>query len=232
MKNKNLWLATTAVALLGTASQANADGLYVSVFGGANLQPDLSGRLSTGTPSFLDYNLDPDTGFVIGGVIGTGLDRWVTGLRAELEVSFRRNDIVGDMFSTQGSTHTHTGSIDANQSTFALMTNVWYDINVGSKFKPYVGGGIGWARSHWEMVIRDEDTGTYLSTDTENSGFAWQLGLGFNYEVDPGVDVGLGYRYFVGPRNSSDFRGNHQTYDTALDNENHSVMLSLTIDTN
>ena len=233
MKNKHLWLATTAIALFGAAPQASADGLFVSVFGGMNFQQDLSGRLATTTPSFLDYDLDPDNGFVLGGAIGTELDKWVNGLKAEVEVSYRRNDIVGDMFSTQGGSHTHTGAIYANHSTFAIMANVWYEINAGSKIKPYVGGGVGWARSHWEMAITSETgSGIYLSTDTDNSGFAWQLGLGFNYEVDPGVDVGLGYRYLVGPRNSSDFRGNHQTYSTALDNENHAVMVNLTIETN
>jgi opacity protein-like surface antigen len=81
-------------------------------------------------------------------------------------------------------------------------------------------------------IINEGGTGTYTSTERENSGFAWQLGLGFNYEVGPGVDVGLGYRYFDGPEDSTRVRGNHGSANAVLDNENHSVMVNLTIETN
>jgi OmpA-OmpF porin, OOP family len=232
MHLKKLWLTTTALAALAGASQAQADGMYVSVFGGANFQPDQSQRVFQTSGVFIDFTADADTGFVLGGAVGAGLDNWVQGLRAEVEVSYRRQDVGGPMFS-QWFTHTHTGTIDANQSTFAVMANIWYDIDMGWKIKPYVGGGAGWARSNLQLaVINENGTGTYTSSESDNSGFAWQLGLGFNYEVGPGVDVGLGYRYFDGPENSTTVRGNHGSANAVLDNENHSVMVNLTIETN
>ncbi|NOT42560.1 MAG: porin family protein [Alphaproteobacteria bacterium] len=232
MHSRKLWLATTAVAALATAQQAQADGMYVSVFGGANFQKDDS-HVAGSIPTYFEiHNTDPDTGFVIGGAIGTGLDNWVKGLRVELEASYRRNDVGGDWqdgFTFYGA-YTNTGSIDANSSTFAIMANVAYDIEMGWKIKPYVMGGAGWARTKFEGAEFFTGGGTNTSFDVENSGFAWQLGAGFNYEVAPGVDVGLGYRYFDGP-NSSYFAGKNIA-PIDHDNTNHSVMVNLTIDTN
>ena len=205
--------------------------MYVSVFGGANFISNESHFAGTVPSSFEVHNTDPDTGFIIGGAIGTGLDNWVKGMRVELEASYRRNDVHGDWqtgFTFFGPITT-TGTIDANASTFALMANVAYDIDVGWKIKPYVMGGAGWARTKYEGA-EVSSGGTYSSFIDENSGFAWQLGAGFNYEVAPGVDVGLGYRYFDGPDNSY-FAGKNIA-PINHDNTEHSVTVNLTIDTN
>lgn len=219
------------MAALATVQQAQADGMYVSVFGGANLQKDNSHFATTGFYTGLEiHNTDPDTGFVIGGAIGTGLDNWVKGMRVELEASYRRNDVGGDWQTGFFGYFTSSGLIDANSSTFAIMANVAYDIEMGWKIKPYVMGGAGWARTRFEGAEFFTGGGTNTSFDVENSGFAWQLGAGFNYEVAPGVDVGLGYRYFDGPDNSYFAGKNIAPIDH--DNTDHSVMVNLTIDTN
>lgn len=232
MHMKKLWLATAAVAALATIQQAQADGMYISVFGGANFQKDNSHFAQSftfySTSSEL-HNTDAETGFVIGGAIGTGLDNWVNGLRVELEASYRRNDVGGNWAGAISGYTFSSGSIDANASTFALMANAAYDIDMGWKIKPYVMGGAGWARSRFEGAELTT-FGTNNSWEVENSGFAWQLGAGFNYEVAQGVDVGLGYRYFNGP-DSSYFAGKNIA-PINRDNENHSVMVNLTIDTN
>lgn len=232
MHMKKLWLATAAVAALATVQQAQADGMYVSVFGGANFQKDNSHFATAGYFSGSEaHNTDPDTGFVIGAAIGTGLDNWVKGLRVELEASYRRNDVGGDWREgIFGGLSTTTGDIDANASTFALMANAAYDIDMGWKIKPYVMGGVGWARSKFEGAEYFSGGGTNATFEVENSGFAWQLGAGFNYEVAPGVDVGLGYRYFDAPDNSY-FAGKNIS-EIDRDNVNHAVTVNLTIDTN
>jgi opacity protein-like surface antigen len=232
MQSKTLRLATTALAFVAAVQQAQADGMYVSVFGGVSFQPDDSHVAGTIPSRFEVHNTDPDTGFVIGGAVGTGLDNWVKGMRVELEASYRRNDVSGNWqtgFTFIGP-FTTAGGIDANASTFAIMANVAYDIDMGWKIKPYVLGGAGWARTRYEGAEFFTGGGTNATFDVENSGFAWQLGAGFNYEVAPGVDVGLGYRYFDGP-NSSYFAGKNIS-PVDHDNTNHSVMVNLTIDTN
>jgi opacity protein-like surface antigen len=105
------------------------------------------------------------------------------------------------------------------------MANVWYDFDVGG-FRPYVGGGIGWADV--------EVDGAYITSpspviDSSDDGFAWQLGGGINFQVSPNVQLGFGYRYFSGPEVTilaPDLPAN--TLTPELDYENHTAMATLT----
>lgn len=226
MKLKSLLAATTACALLAAAPSANAGDLYVSVFGGLNMLADDSGPAYSDTDGTSAWSSDADTGFVLGGTVGTTLDRWAQGLRAEMEVSYRRNDLGGSWFTDDGD---DTGTLDGNMSTFAILANVWYEFDIGSKMRPYIGGGVGWGRMHGDMVALTSDGSDTETSDNDitESGFAWQLGLGGRYEVSPGVDVGIGYRYFRGP-DHHDFWGDD--YEGNLENENHAVQVELKID--
>lgn len=249
MEFKRALLASTALALFAGAQEAQAGDLYLSVFGGANFQSNSSTSFFTGklSTSFTDSHtvFEPDTGFVLGGAIGTSLDKWAKGLRAEAEVSYRRNDVGGRWtlsFGGEGGEGTGTGVVDSNTSTFAILANLWYDIDIGNKVRPYIGGGIGWARAHRDGAVAltvDSNVGgeggtftTSRSFDQDHNGFAWQLGAGFNYEVAPGVDVGLGYRYFKGPKLSGFSIGGESGGELGIpteDNENHAVQANVTI---
>jgi opacity protein-like surface antigen len=225
MQLKRVLLASSALALLAGAGSAHASDMYISVLGGANWQADSSGGVVTPTTS--SFNVDPDTGFVIGGVVGAKLTNWLDGLRAEIEVAYRRNDLSGTFTASSGGT---SGIIDANFSNFSVMANVWYDIDMGWKIKPYVGGGAGWVRSKSDGALQTPlttPTTTFTTFSVTASGFAWQLGIGFNYEAAPGVDVGVGYRYFEG----QDFAPFVLGFGR-LENQNHSVLVNLTIDVN
>lgn len=236
MRMKQVLLASSALAVIAGAQQAQAaSDMYVSVFGGANFAQEQSQSFYSGSES---YRWDPDTGFVIGGVVGTRLTNWAKGLRVELEAAYRRNDVAGVWTTSTGYTG---GFLEGNMSTFSIMANAWYDIDIGSKVRPYIGGGIGWARARSEGVAVETfsySTPTTFSTrgsgQNEHSGFAWQLGLGFNYEVAPDVDVGIGYRYFVGPNVDDGGEGLFGFIgdNTKIDNENHAVQVNLTIGIN
>ncbi len=234
MQTKQLLLASAALALCASINDVQARDLYVSVLGGWN-HNEFSGRDTATNHTFTSLNFSSDSGqgFIVGGAIGTELTNWVKGLRIELEASYRRNDVSGDFFLTGDSGSSTSGILDGNVSTFAIMANAWYDIDVGSKIRPYVGGGVGWARSRLELAFID-NTSSATATAQENAGFTWQLGLGFNYEVAPDVDVGLGYRYqrapgFDGIEN--DLIHNHAVVN-GIDNENHSVLVNLTVGIN
>lgn len=245
MKTKHLMLASTALALLGTAQTAQAD-MYMSVLGGANWLEDSSGfgtntffcgKLSTCT-TIAGFRTDADTGFVLGGAIGVHLDKWLQGLRGEVEVSYRRHDVGGNWFWTTLTNGvvdgTSFGAIDANQSTFAIMANVWYDIDMGWRVVPYVGGGAGWARVKFDGAFRTfSGFNTTTWTVNRDNGFAWQLGLGFNYEVQPGVNLGVGYRYFQGPDVEVFFGGKFNVIPAQeIENNNHSLLVNLSVDIN
>jgi opacity protein-like surface antigen len=224
MKLRTLLAATTACALIAAAPSANAGDLYVSVFGGLNMLADDSGP--TNNDDGGGYDSDADTGFVIGGTVGTSLQNWAQGLRAEMEVSYRRNDLGGAW--SEPDEGPDFGYLDGNYSTFAILANVWYEFDIGSKMRPYIGGGVGWSRMDAEVVAVSTTTGTGsdFNASANESGFAWQLGIGGRYEVASGVDVGLGYRYFNGPNFSDVWEG-----DTgSIHNENHTVQVELKID--
>ena len=233
MRIKGVLLATTALALLAGPQTAQAGELYISVFGGANFLVDSSGPTDD-TGGVGVWSTNADTGFLIGAAVGTHLDKWVKGLRVELEASYRRNDLKGNWQEISSGGDYSGGVVDGNMSTFAIMANAWYDIDIGNKVRPYVGGGVGWGRVHGDVAFikltnsGSPSTSVHSTTVREQNGFAWQLGAGFHYEVAPDVDVGVGYRYFNGPNINRVFEGESGN----IDNNNHSVMVDLTIGIN
>lgn len=188
---KSLRIAAFSIAaLVSTSLVANAGGTYVSGNLGANWDDVAS-------------PLESDTGFVVSGALGTSV-KSVPGLRAEVEVAFRTNDV--DVYS---------GYIEAEHNTTSVMGNLAYDFNNVGTFRPYVLAGVGFA--HTEGVIENLSIATL-----ESSGFAWQLGAGLNTQVADGVSVGVGYRYFQGPE--------LEVFGSEVsDGSNHSVMATVTL---
>lgn len=74
-------------------------------------------------------------------------------------------------------------------SSRSVMLNVFYDFDTGTKFTPYIGGGIGIA--HLKVKIRT-DEGKVSKSD---NSFAYQLGAGVAYAVTDSVALDLSYRY-------------------------------------
>ena len=226
MLTKRTLLATSALALIAGSGQANADGFYVSILGGANFMQDKSGEQSVpfeGT----SFRFDPDTGFTLGGAAGLHLDKWLKGLRVELEASYRHNDVGGSWTNFSVPFLFTGGPVNGTMSNFAVMANVWYDIDVGQKWVPYLGGGAGWDRARFDGVFVGS-----TAFSVERNGFAFQVGGGINYPIQDGVSLGIGYRYFRGPDIKNNIFVGKNNLPASLDNENHAVTLNLTIDTN
>ncbi|MBI1212172.1 MAG: outer membrane beta-barrel protein [Alphaproteobacteria bacterium] len=235
MFNKRTLLASSALAVMASVSQAQAGDFYISIAGGANwLANDKSGFTSS-SGSFTSYHQNSETGFALSGAIGVHLDQWVHGLRAEVEAGYRRNKEKGRWAATTFSSGFSSGVINAHESKFSVMANVWYDIDLGRKWTPYLGGGIGWARTKVDGAFSPTFTssggaGAFTSFSREESGFAWQLGAGLNYEIQDGVRLGVGYRYFRGPDvKNKVFVG---FLPVTFDHDDHTVQLELSIDTN
>jgi opacity protein-like surface antigen len=228
MFTKRTLLATSALALIaGSSGQANADGFYVSILGGANFMQDNSGAQGGGL-SGTSYKFDPDTGFVIGGAVGLHLDKWLKGTRIEFEASYRHNDVGGSWTNFSVPFFNSSGPVSATMSNFAVMANVWYDIDVGQKWVPYLGGGAGWDQARFNGVF----VGSTASFNVERNGFAFQVGGGINYPIQDGVNLGIGYRYFRGPDIKNNIFVGKNNLPASFDNENHAVVVNLTIDTN
>ncbi len=232
MKIRHLLLASSAVAALSAVSSAEAGTFYVSVIGGANWARDFVANDTPGT-TVGHASGNVETGFLIGGAVGVHADRWLHGLRFEVEASYRRNRLHGDWTTTDDP---ESGPFAGHMSTFAITGNVWYDIDIGSKVVPYVGGGAGWGRRDVSFIATDTDDLRMESNFSQDSvtlhrnGFVYQLGAGLNYEVMHDVRLGLGYRSFRGPDIKGTLEIDENDALLNLSGDNHSVLLSLTID--
>ncbi len=170
---RKLLTATGAIAAGMVATPAFAQGYWGGFIGAASLEDvDVPG-----------VELDYDTGFVIGGVLGA---RMSDNMRIEGELSWLNAD-------ADCSGKCPAASFDTD--VLSLLGNVWFDFGNGGGFSPYVGGGIGIAQ------VTVEGGGV----EADESGFAYQVGVGARFGATGAWDIG--YRYRGVEVDSDDFGG-------------------------
>ena len=181
--------ALVAAALAGP-SLANADGdagLYARLFGGINFLNDTDFNVLGAVNVDNEY----DEGFVVGGALGYDYGKiWsFGGVRTEVELSYRENDIdVHSVSALGGDQPSSTGDV----SSTALMANAYNDFHNQTAFTPYLGGGIGYA---WSDMSDFGIAAIPNVLDDDDSGFAWQLGAGVNYAINKMLSLSVDYRY-------------------------------------
>ncbi len=178
--NKMLLLAGVAAVLV--ASNANAVELnpYVSAkLTYSDMTYDNTDRGAAG--SYKDDLSDK----VWGASVAAGVSTKVAGGAVRTELEYNWNDTAEDgiLVGFQGD----KGKVELDSQSIFL--NAYYDIDTGTKFTPYIGGGIGYAKNEVSL----SSSGLNISKDDTN--FAWQLGAGVAYAVNDNVSVDFGYRY-------------------------------------
>jgi OmpA-OmpF porin, OOP family len=171
-------IVTALLCSAATAALAQqTSGPYLGIAGGANFarDADVSG---TGINTDLEF----DTGWAGLGTVGYGFGN---GLRLELELGYRTNDV--DSISGQA-----TANGDAN--VWSGMLNLLYDIPTGTSFTPYIGAGLGYARVKFDGA--GPLNGAAVSVDDSDSVFAYQGILGVAYGLTQNLKLALDYRYF------------------------------------
>jgi opacity protein-like surface antigen len=204
MTSKSVLLASSALAALLFTGSAEARGMYYfTAGGGANWFNDDSfhARTSpTNSAETLNFAPSSDVGFVLHATVGAHLDQIFNGLRIEAEGSYRRANVNGNWTSNTGTpTDVSAGNLDFDESVWAILGNVWWDINLGSSLTPYIGGGAGYGESKLEGTFKGATPSGAPNFKLTDDGFAWQLGAGVNWQIGPNVAIGVGYRYFVAP---------------------------------
>ncbi len=139
--------------------------------------------------------IEPGGGVVGLGSVGFGLGN---GIRFELEGNYR-----------EGSLPAESNAVVASNSgylhTYGVMANVLYDMDIGLPWLyPYIGGGVGYAWSHFSRQRTYTDAEFPLlssNVDQTQGAFAFQAigGLSFPVPNVPGLTVTTEYRFFGSP---------------------------------
>ena len=218
------WMAVLALLAAPSAAPSAAaaqSGSGAGFYLGANIGANFLGDSEFDTAAAGRVDNDYDTGFALSGQVGydTGQLWPYGGLRGELELSYRENEI--DQHSIAALGGQQPGST-GTASTTAVMANLFHDFQTGTPLTPYVGGGIGYA---WSSL---DDYGVRAAPnalDDDDSAFAWQLGAGLGYAVTEQATVSLDYRYFSTRADATSNVGGSVNSDVDLDS--HTVMLGL-----
>jgi len=171
------FLVAAALAVVAQVASAQGDSWYFAGNVGASFPNDVD---SSGPG--LSVTTELDTGFLVSGALGRSFGN----LRADGEVFYNINDV--STLSALGLSIGASGDV----STLGLMVNGYYDFATGTKWKPYLGAGIGAAN----VSINDLSAAGVPVADDDDTVFAYQFKAGVGYEFSPQVDGMLGYRFF------------------------------------
>ena len=134
------------------------------------------------------FTFDTDLGWLVGASLGAHI---TDNLRGEIELSTSQFDLSG--LTVAGIPATLT---DGNASATYLLGNLWYDIDTGSGFTPYIGAGIGAGYVTADGAITVSGApGTTPAIDIAGWGWAYQIGAGVKFDVADNVALDLGYRW-------------------------------------
>lgn len=159
------------------------------------------GPIPANTP--LGWRTEFDAGYAINGQVGYAFDN---GFRIELEGAFSRYDVDTHRGLTVGGANIDgvdvavltrgapamgnptVGAVIADGrgrvSNFGLFGNVFYDIDTGSDFKPFVGAGIGYQWADIRFIPSGVDV-----ADANDGGFAYQLMAGASLALSDRAEV-------------------------------------------
>ncbi|WP_234002350.1 outer membrane protein, partial [Erythrobacter sp. AP23] len=211
-------MASTALA---SPALAKDDSWYIGAEFGAMLVEDTNLDINGGPDS---HAVDYEYGFDGGGYVGYDFGSF----RLEAEVSYRSADVDSIAVGGAGLPYgpgavlapgSYTAGGDVN--SLAFMLNGLFDFGPDDGLQGYVGGGVGVARTSYEVT---PFANLASSIDDSDSGLAWQLLAGVRAPLTDNVDVGLRYRFFNAQDNELVDIGGNTLEDTFT---SHSLMGTL-----
>ena len=184
-----------ALAILALPALAKAEvlsGFYAGVHGGFNFKMDSDNWLDVvpDPVSYYRYN----TGGAVGLALGYGFaTSSVVKPRAEVELTWRRNNMNSMIISFGVIDFDLVPGFKVTDSSLSIMANFLLDFDLGSKFNPYLGIGIGAAR----VWIKANEAWflPYLLESFQDTAFAYQGKIGFNYLLTSNISLFAEYNY-------------------------------------
>jgi outer membrane autotransporter protein len=136
-----------------------------------------------------------------GGAFAIGYDfqqNFGTPIRAEIEYAMRSESEgdFSDAYYIDSFLIKESGSMKF--SVQSVFVNLYFDIDTGTQFTPYVGGGLGVAIIDTDgkyKVTADSNTLYDNSASNSETNFAFNLAAGVGYDVSDNFTLDLGYRY-------------------------------------
>ncbi len=179
MKPTRWFLSSIALLLISIPAvhaQEWKSGLYLEGGGGLSLQSDTDSTLS-GSP----FSISSSEGFMFSGALGKQFQN----VHVEIEALYSENEF--DQISIFGA----SPSLSGDTSVFAGLVNVYYDFDFGANWRPYLGGGFGFA----EVSINDASFLGSPFADDDDRTIAYQLKAGISYSLSEHTDFVVSYRY-------------------------------------
>lgn len=198
---------TAVFAFIGficTSSMAIAEqsGVYISPKFVYSYQRIESAELKFDAPGYSDSDeLKTEKESTFGGALAIGYDfkpNFDVPVRTEIEYAIRSQSEgeYSDSYYIEDNLVKPSGSMEfVIQSVFF---NAYYDIETGTPFTPYVGGGLGVAIIDADGKLKvsvDGDTEYDESASNTETNFAFNLAAGVGYDVNDNFTLDLGYRY-------------------------------------
>ncbi|MSO88762.1 MAG: porin family protein [Rhodospirillaceae bacterium] len=186
------FLALASTVSTPASAQNRLD--YFSVSGGAFVPHD-----TDGTASGVPYTVSFDPSYALN--LALGLD-WGGGFRSEVELGYASAPINSLDFGSSS-----VGQGNDNAFFYTLTINAFYDVPLGMAVVPYVGGGLGVARSD---VPRSRGTINGVSVTApghEDTSLAAHGEIGLAFPLSATAKFTAGYRYltlFDGEGNNDD----------------------------
>lgn len=179
-----LRMLLSAVLISATTSAATA--------WAADADSGFYGRLDSGASFSRNAGQDVGTDVGAAGILGAGVGyRFNRFLRGDVTLSYRDGYRIDSSKVMDGLTYSSKGGVDS----LAGLANVYVDPVRFGIFRPYFGGGVGFARNRIGNVsVSVLDYNGTLDGNASTS-FAWQGSAGVGVELTPTLTVDIGYRY-------------------------------------
>ncbi len=176
-----------AVLLMAQAAYAEEPGVYVGAMGGVTSFADANNSFPDGMGGTVPVKSTSRLGFN-GGVSG-GYQFW-NGFRVEGELADRHANF--DTVTVFGISAPSNGNVNVT----SVMANGFYDFDLGSRFKPYLGVGLGVAV--WEISNLSSQSAAFaLAGNGSSTVLAYQAIAGVGYDVARHTTLFLDVRYFA-----------------------------------
>jgi opacity protein-like surface antigen len=196
MTVKTLTYIVSAAAILASSELVEAQsredgGYYVSGFAGLAFQDGNTNTPTNGVGNTIE--LDYDSGYSVGGSFGYKLpsSSLFSGVRLELEASYREGDVDVSGFNETGDT-----------SSFGVLANVLYDFDeiASDFFVPYIGFGVGLGGVESDVFLDLPDSANTSVTQqfggSTRTQFLYQGIVGASFPISDSFDLFIDGRYF------------------------------------